>query len=128
MKIKDYRDLIVWQKSIELVVIVYKLTENFPKTELYGLASQMRRAAISVPSNIAEGQRRGSRKDFRHFLLTAFASGAELETQIEITKRLAFGQGFNYAELDNLLAEVMRMLNVLTARLQTTHYKLQTTH
>jgi len=128
MKIKDYRDLIVWQKSIELVVIVYKLTEDFPKTELYGLASQMRRAAISVPSNIAEGQRRGSRKDFRHFLLTAFASGAELETQIEITKRLAFGQGFNYVELDNLLAEVMRMLNVLTSRLQTTNYKLLTTH
>ena len=93
--IKSHKDLIVWQRSLELVTAVYELTELFPKTELYGLASQMRISAVSIPSNIAEGKRRGSRKDFRHFLLNSFGSGAELETQIEIAKRLSFGGKLN---------------------------------
>ena len=80
MKILSHRDLLVWQKSVELVVEIYKLTENFPKSEIYGTTSQMRRAAVSIPSNIAEGKSRGTRKDFRHFLLNSFGSGAELET------------------------------------------------
>ena len=63
--IKTYKDLIVWQKSMELVVAIYTLSDEFPKTEIYGLTSQMRRAAVSIPSNIAEGRRRGSRKDYR---------------------------------------------------------------
>ena len=87
-KINTYRDLIVWQKSMDLVVEIYKLTKNFPKSEIYGLTSQMKRCAVSIPSNIAEGRRRGSRKDYRHFLIIAYGSGAELETQIEIVKRL----------------------------------------
>ncbi len=70
-KINSYRDLIVWQKAMDLVIAVYALTDNFPKTETYGLTSQIRRAAISIPSNIAEGRRRSSRQDFRHFLLTS---------------------------------------------------------
>lgn len=118
MTIESYRDLIVWQKSIELVVAVYKLTEKFPKTELYGLTSQIRRAAVSIPSNIAEGRCRGSRKDFRHFLLNAFGSGAELETQIVIAKRLGYCQDIESKDTDKLLNEVMKMLNKIISNLK----------
>lgn len=112
--IQTYKDLIVWQKSMDLVVAVYELTEQFPKSEMYGLTSQMRRCTVSIPSNIAEGRRRGSRKDYRHFLIIAYGSGAELETQIEIAKRLPFGTNLNYNKLDSLLIEVMKMLNKMT--------------
>jgi four helix bundle protein len=87
----SYRDLIVWQKSMDLVELVYDYTSNFPDNERYGIISQMRRASISVPSNIAEGRYRSSRKDYKNFLITAFASGGELETQIELSERLGFG-------------------------------------
>lgn len=79
-KIQSYRDLKIWQKSVELATQVYALTESFPSSEIYGIISQMRRAAISIPSNIAEGSRRGTKKDYCHFLLIAFGSGSELET------------------------------------------------
>ena len=111
MKIKSYRDLIVWQKSMDLVIDIYEMTEKFPKSENYGLTSQMRRSAVSIPSNIAEGSRRSSRKDFRNFLQNAYGSGAELETQIEITKRIHFGEELHYQNVDGILSEVMRMLN-----------------
>lgn len=75
---------------MDLVVEVYKITEGFPKTEIYGIISQMRRCSVSIPSNIAEGRRRSSEKDFKNFLIIAYSSGAELETQIEISKRLSF--------------------------------------
>lgn len=120
MKIQSYKDLVVWQKSMDIVVAIYALTEYFPKSEIYGLTIQMRRAVISIPSNIAEGRRRGSRKDFRHFLLIAFGSGSELETQIEISKRLMFGKKLNYQKIDALLDEVMRMLNKMIFNLQAT--------
>ncbi|MEK9151011.1 MAG: four helix bundle protein [Patescibacteria group bacterium] len=115
--IHSYKELVVWQKSVELVTKVYELTENYPKSELYGLTSQMRRAAVSIPSNIAEGRRRGTRKDFRHFLLLAYGSGAELETQIEISKRLPLGNGLNFFQVEALLGEVMRMLNAMINKL-----------
>lgn len=111
MKSGDYKDLIVWQKSIQLVATVYKLTNQFPKEEVFGLSSQMKRSAVSIPSNIAEGSKRGSKKDFTHFLTMAYGSGAELETQIEIAKILAFGEKLNYSNVENLLGEVMKMLN-----------------
>lgn len=117
MKVESYENLIVWQKSMDLVIAVYALTGKFPKEEIYGLTSQMRRAAISIPSNIAEGSRRSSRKDFRNFLLNAYGSGAELETQIRIAKRLSFGEAKDYVSADALLSEVMRMLNKLTHEL-----------
>ena len=110
-KIQSYKDLIVWQKSMDLVVAIYDLTDNFPKSEIYGLTSQMRRCSISIPSNIAEGRRRGSPKEFRHFLLISYGSGAELETQIEIAKRLSFSADLDYKKADALLDEVMRILN-----------------
>jgi four helix bundle protein len=111
--IHTYKDLIVWQKAIELVVVIYEMTEKFPKEEIYGLTSQMRRCAVSIPSNIAEGRFRGTRKDFLQFLRIAYGSGAELETQITIAKKLQKTKHCEYAEAERLLSEVMRMLNVI---------------
>lgn len=96
---------------MQLVVAVYKLVNLFPKDELYGLTSQIKKSAISIPSNIAEGSKRGSKKDFRHFLIIAFGSGAELETQIELAKRLHFTNMHDYKEIDALLEECMKILN-----------------
>ena len=116
--IESYRNLIVWQKSIELVKLIYQMTRDFPKEEAYGLTSQMRRAAVSIPSNIAEGSRRGSRKDFRSFLLNAFGSGAELETQVVIAKKLSLGKNMDYGEIDDILNEIMKMLNKMINNLK----------
>jgi len=110
---KGYRDLIVWQKSISLVTFVYKITKTFPSEELYGLSSQMRRSAVSIPSNIAEGSRRSTKKDFRHFLCIAFGSGAELETQLLIARNLGYGTEKEIVEIESLLNEIMKMLNTL---------------
>ncbi|MBM2817521.1 MAG: four helix bundle protein [Parcubacteria group bacterium] len=118
--INSYKDLIVWQKSMELVKSVYELTTNFPKEEIYGLTSQIKRSAVSIPSNIAEGKRRGTRKDYRQFLIVAYGSGAELETQIEIAKMLPFGNNLNYDTIGKLIEEVMEMLNKLISSLQPT--------
>jgi len=118
MEIHTYKDLIVWQKAMELVVVVYAVTEEFPKSELYGLTSQMRRAAVSIPSNIAEGKRRGGKKEFCQFLLIAYGSGAELETQLEIVRQLPFGKSVNFAKADDLLLQVMRMLNRMISSLK----------
>ena len=108
---RSYKDLIVWQKSIDLVVRVYKLTEHFPQREVYGLASQMRRASVSIPSNIAEGRSRSTAKDFGHFLHTALGSGTELETQLIISDKLSFCDNKEYEEVVSLLSEVCRMLH-----------------
>lgn len=113
-KLNSYKELIVWQKAVNLVIAVYELTEFFPRSEIYGLVSQMRRSAVSIPSNIAEGRRRGSKKDYRQFLIIAYGSGAELETQVEISKRLPFGKNLKFFKVDALLDEVMRMLNKMT--------------
>jgi len=106
---KSFKDLIVWQKSRDLAVIVYKLTEKFPKAELYGLTNQMRRAVISISSNIAESYHRFHHKEKQQFLSVAFGSGAELESQIEIAKILF--PGINYQEAEGLLQETMKILN-----------------
>lgn len=113
----SFRDLIVWQKAMDLVVETYKVTGQFPKEELYGLTSQMKRSAVSIPSNIAEGRMRGTRKDYRQFLIISRGSGAELETQVEIAKRLQFGKGIDYRLLDSLLCEVMKILNKMVSSL-----------
>ena len=90
MSWKSYRDLIVWQKSMDLVDMVYRLSREFPSEELYTLSSQMRRAAVSIPANIAEGYGRQSAKEFRQFLSIARGSVFELETQMEIAVRQGF--------------------------------------
>jgi len=118
-KIQSFKDLIVWQKATDLVVKIYNLTKKFPKEELYGLSSQMRRCAVSIPSNIAEGSNRGTRKDFSQFLRIAYGSGAELETQIEISKRLSFVEQLDYNSIDKALNEIMRMLVSLIKKLKT---------
>ncbi len=90
MTIKSFRDLRVWQVGMDLVEHIYKLTQTFPAQELYGLTSQMRRAAVSIPSNIAEGHTREHSKEYLHHLSMAQASLAELETQLEIAARLKY--------------------------------------
>lgn len=116
-KIQSYKDLLVWQKAMDLVILVYKLTDKFPKTEIYGLTAQIRRCVVSIVSNIAEGKFRGSRKDFRQFLIIAFASGAELETQLEIAKRLGYANPNDFVDIDGLLVQIMKMLNKFIASL-----------
>jgi len=113
-KVKSYKDLIVWQKAMDLVQEIYKMTAELPSDERYGLISQMRRAVVSIPSNIAEGHRRKGNKDSLRFMNIAFGSGAELETQIEIIKRLKYGTSEN---AENLLEEVMKMLNTICSRI-----------
>ena len=119
MSQKRYQELIVWQKAMETVTEIYRLTRNFPKEEMYGLVSQLRRAADSIPSNIAEGQGRRSKGEFRQFLGIARGSYAELETQIEIAKNLGFLATPN--PIDEQLAEVGRLLNGLINSLATSN-------
>ena len=102
---------------MELVVSVYSLTDKFPREEIYGLTSQLRRAAVSIPSNIAEGKCRGTRKDYRQFLLIAFGSCAELETQIEIAKRLEKTKNLDYKKIELLIVEISKMLNTIIIKL-----------
>jgi four helix bundle protein len=106
---------------MELVEAVYELTDTLPKEEKYGLISQMRRSAVSIPSNIAEGRYRSSRKDYANFLRTAFGSGAELETQLEICKRIEIGNKKKRNEVGELLTETMKMLNVIIQKVGDTN-------
>ncbi|MDO8619883.1 MAG: four helix bundle protein [bacterium] len=115
---RSYKDLIVWQKSVALVIEVYKLTESFPRNEQFGLTSQMRRAAVSIPSNIAEGKLRGHTKECRQFFFISFGSGGELETQVEIAKHLYKEKGLDFTKTDSLLGEVMKMLNKFLSTLE----------
>lgn len=105
-----YRDLIVWQKAMELVYVVYEATQSFPKHELYGLVSQMRRAAVSIPSNVAEGKGRSSDRDFLLFLQHSRGSLHELETQILIAEHLGYVDAIKAAKLQDLAREVGRLL------------------
>ncbi len=114
---KSYLDLIVWQKSMELVERMYRMTKVFPQEEQYGLTSQIRRAAVSIPSNIAEGQARKSTAEFRNFLSIALGSRAEVETQTLIAQRLGYVTQVQTEEILSLLDELSRMLNTLRSRL-----------
>jgi four helix bundle protein len=108
--IQSFRDLQIWQKSMQLAVAVYRLTRDFPREELYGLSSQMRRSAVSVPSNIAEGQGRLNLGEFRQFLGIARGSNCELQTQLEIARALGFGGPQLLNEADGLSHEVGKMI------------------
>ena len=109
----SYQDLKVWQKAVSLVVSVYQLTKSFPRDEQYGLISQLRRAAVSIPSNIAEGQGRRSERDFQKFLGTARGSLLEVETQIIIAERLGYVSASAAKDRLRETAEIGRMLNGL---------------
>ncbi|MDP1689185.1 MAG: four helix bundle protein [bacterium] len=116
MYIESFKQLIVWQKSMNLVQEIYQTTAKLPKEEIYGLISQMRRASISIPSNIAEGKKRKTKNDFLHFLRMADGSAAELETQILLSKRLYIKIDFSFAE--SLLLEVQKMLITVIKKLE----------
>jgi four helix bundle protein len=115
---QHYKDLIAWQKAMDLVNALYDATEAFPKRETYSLTDQMRRAAVSVPSNIAEGQAHYSKREFRHFLRHSRGSLAELETQILIALRRNYFSEGQANELLKRPAEVGRILNGLITSLQ----------
>jgi four helix bundle protein len=110
---KSFRDLKAWQRGIDLAVEVYQVTEQFPIRERFGLTQQMRKAGVSVPSNVAEGQGRLTERDWRHFVGTSRGSLNELETQAEIARRLGFLDIKTFTQLRNLLDEVGRLLNGL---------------
>ena len=117
MGIKRYRDLDIWKKGIELIKDVYKVTEKFPKHEVYGLVSQMRRSAISIPSNVAEGFRRYHNKEYKQFLYVTLGSCAELETQITIAKELDYVKQEIEAVLLEKLDHICRMISNLLKKL-----------
>ncbi|MSU56264.1 MAG: four helix bundle protein [Candidatus Taylorbacteria bacterium] len=112
----DYKQWIVWQKSMDLVTSVYGITGDFPKSELYSLASQMQRAAVSIPSNIAEGYARINPKDKHHFYVISFASSKEPETQLEIARRLKYLDETSFARCSALLLEVVKLLSKMVFR------------
>lgn len=114
---QTYKDLIVWQRSVELVTAIYQLTDTFPKSEIFGLTSQMRRAAVSIPSNLAEGFARKHRAENTQFVRIAFGSGAELETQIILAENLGFAKKEKTQKARSLLDETLRMLNKLISSL-----------
>jgi four helix bundle protein len=116
--INSYKELIVWQKSFKLVKQLYEITKAFPKSETYGIISQIRRAAVSIPSNIAEGFVRKSKKEFSQFVAIAFGSGAELETQLLLAQELGFVTEQELKTVNSLLQEVMKMLNSLLSKLK----------
>ena len=116
--VQSFRDLTVWQRSIQMAVAVYRLTQGFPRDEIYGLTSQMRRAAVSIPSNIAEGQAHYSNREFRRFLRHSRGSLAELETQVLIALRRNYLSESQANELLRRTAEVGRILNGLINSLQ----------
>ena len=116
-KIESYRDLIVWQKSIQLVKGIYQLTRSFPKEELYGLVMQMRRSSVSIPSNIAEGYGRNSKTDYLRFLKIAVGSLYELQTQLEIATELGFTRKADMRDVLGLGIEIEKMLIALIRNL-----------
>ncbi len=118
MKLQSHKDLIVWQRSIELVKVVYDISKCLPRTEVYGLCNQMQRAAVSIPSNIAEGYARKGTNEYVHFLSISCGSAAELETQLIIVNQEYLS--VKTSEAERLLAEVQKMLSSLMSKLKTT--------
>jgi len=114
----NFKELLVWQKSINFVTEIYKVSDSFPKHETYGLTSQIRRASVSVPSNIAEGSSRRSKLDYLQFLKISRGSCAEVETQLLISKNLNFLGENEYMKLNQDIIEISKMLNGLINSLQ----------
>lgn len=117
MKTSDYKELQVWQKAMDLVVEIYKISKLLPKEEVYGISDQLRRSAVSIPSNIAEGQSRNSVKEFIQFLSIARGSLAELETQLLICIKVNMLSEDNIAEAQNITTEVGKMIKGLMNKL-----------
>ena len=122
----SYQDLLVWQKAMELAEEVYRLVKKLPKEETYALSDQMRRSAVSIPSNIAEGQDRNTNKDFAFFLYVARGSRAELETQMLICQKVGYLVESDVTVAMDLLKEIGKMLTSLISSLKTGNQKLKT--
>jgi len=116
-KINNYRDLLVWQKGIQLVKAIYQVTREFPQDERFGLTTQMRRAAVSIPSNIAEGQARRTTREFIHFVSNSEGSLAELDTQLVIAIELQYCAKATSENLFASITELRKMLNGLRKKL-----------
>jgi four helix bundle protein len=117
-EIKSYRDLIIWQKSVALVTKVYSVTNKLPSAEIYGLTNQVRRCAVSIPSNIAEGYGRNSTGDYKRFLQIAVGSLYELQTQIEIAFNLMYVSKEQYNEIMSLSIEIDKMIYSIIQKLK----------
>jgi four helix bundle protein len=118
MAVQSFRDSIAWQKAMDLSVIVYGVTRDFPKEEVFGLTSQLRRASVSIASNIAEGQGRASSGEFIQFLGMARGSALEVETQLELAKRIGLGVPANLTNAQEKAGEVVRILNAALTSLR----------
>ncbi|OOV16989.1 four helix bundle protein [Flavobacterium sp. LM4] len=117
--VKSYKELLIWRKGIRIVVLVYKLTRDFPKEEIYALTSQLKRASVSIPSNIAEGFGRQTDKSFNHFLNIARGSLNEIETQLIIAKELEFiSNDILFNEIMFLIEEESKMINAFSKNLK----------
>jgi len=116
MQIQSYKELEAYKKGIELVKVIYKITKTFPKEEMYGMTSQIRRSAISIPSNIAEGYMRGHR-EYVQFLKVALGSCAELETQLSLSKDLEFCNETDFTMANDLNTEIIKLLKTYISRL-----------
>jgi len=116
--VNSHRDLVVWQRSIEFVTKIYETTNNFPKEELFGLTSQLRRAAISIPSNIAEGFARKHNKELIQFLYVSLGSSVEIETQLLIAKNINYINDEIYISLTNHLSEISKMIIGLIRKIE----------
>jgi four helix bundle protein len=114
---KSFRDLIVWQRAMQLAKLLYRLTQQFPREESTGLTSQLRRAGVSIASNIAEGSGRGTRNDYRSFLRMARGSALEIQTQLLLARDLGFGIPAQITEAEELADEISRMLWAITQKL-----------
>lgn len=117
-RIKNFKELLIWQKGIVLVEEIYNVTNNYPKNEAYGLVSQIRRSAVSIPSNIAEGFKRRHSKEFKQFINIALGSAAELETQIIISKQLGFIKEEQYDPILENIITLSKMMNSLAAKIK----------
>ena len=118
MALQSYKNLLIWQRSFQLTLEIYKITAKYPRAELYGLVSQTRRCAVGIPANIAEGFARRYRKEFVQFLFIALGSGAELETHLLIAEKLGYVTGTEAGNVLKELDEIMRMINSLSRKLK----------
>ncbi|MGA7525101.1 MAG: four helix bundle protein [Acidobacteriaceae bacterium] len=114
---QSFRELVVWQRARELVALLYRLTQQFPREEIYGLTGQLRRAGVSVASNIAEGSGRGTRSDYRNFLKMARGSTLEVQTQLILARDLNFGDVSQIAEAEELAEQISKMLWAIVEKL-----------
>ena len=125
---RRYKDVQIWQKSMELTKLIYKLTEKFPDAEKFGMISQMRRAAMSVPSNIAEGQARQGTREFLQFLSHASGSLAELETQVLLSEELGFCRRADTASVNDKIAELQKMVAAIRRKLSAERVLVSSSH